>query len=380
MYHDPRTGYSGIKTLKEQSNLPTKVVRGYLQSQDIYTKFKPANKTFSMRRFYSLGIDKIWQADIVFMPKEWANINDNYIYLLLVICTFSKFLWAIPLKTKSSAEVKQGFQTIFETSKRHCESLNIDKGTEFKLNTEKYLNELKIKFYSTENETKAMIVERVALTLQQIMWKYLDDHKTTRWIDKLDDFVYNYNNRVHSSIKMTPTEASKPENESTVYKNLYGANSRLNRQQHYVENEKSVFKLEDSVRITKYGTKFDRGYHPNFLEEIYTISKILETQPITYKIIDYSGEEVKGSFYKEQLSRYDKPDDQFDIQYVLQYDTKLKMAYVKWEGYPDKFNSWISFTEEQLEISKNDGHYRPDKLPTRLKHTVRTKAQAAKGK
>lgn len=351
-------------------------MKEYLQAQDIYTKFKPADKKFSMRRFYSPGIDKIWQADIVFMPKEWADDNDNYIYLLLVICTFSKYLWAIPLKTKSSSEVKQGFEKIFK--ERKCESLNFDKGTEFRKDTEKYLNELKIKFYSTENQTKCMIVERVALTLQQIMWKYLHDKKTNRWIDNLQDFVYNYNNRVHSSIKMTPVEASKPENSLTVHRNLYGANSRLNKQQNYIENEKPAFKINETIRITKYGSKFDRGYHPNYLEEVYSISEILATQPITYKIKDFLGHEVKGSWYKEQLSRYEKPNKLFDIEFVLQY--KQGKAYIKWAGYPNKFNSWIDFTKEQLEIAKNDGIYRPDKIPKRLKHTVRTKAQATKGR
>jgi hypothetical protein len=80
------------------------------------------------------------------------------------------------------------------------------------------------------------------------------------------------------------------------------------------------------------------------------------------------------------LSRYEKPDDKFDVEFVLKYDSKLKKAYIKWAGYPNKFNSWISFTEEQLELAKTDGIFKPDKIPKRLKHTVRTKAQVTKGK
>ena len=36
-----------------------------------------------------------------------------------------------------------------------------------------------------------------------------------------------YNNTKHSSIKMTPVEASKKKNESTVYFNLYGDMEQL---------------------------------------------------------------------------------------------------------------------------------------------------------
>ena len=42
-----------------------------------------------------------------------------------------------------------------------------------------------------------------------------------KYIDVLDDFVERYNNTRHSSIKMTPVEASKKENEVRIYRNLY---------------------------------------------------------------------------------------------------------------------------------------------------------------
>jgi len=38
----------------------------------------------------------------------------------------------------------------------------------------------------------------------------------------LDEMVNQYNNTFHSSIKMTPVQASEKKNEATVYRNLYG--------------------------------------------------------------------------------------------------------------------------------------------------------------
>ena len=53
---------------------------------------------------------------------------------------------------------------------------------------------------------------------------------------------------------MTPIEASKKKNESTVYFNLYGDMEQLS------SNPK--FKVGDKVRITKYKRKvFDKGIH-----------------------------------------------------------------------------------------------------------------------
>jgi hypothetical protein len=40
------------------------------------------------------------------------------------------------------------------------------------------------------------------------MWKYFTKFGTRKWIDIVDDLVYNYNNTYHTSIKMTPKEGS----------------------------------------------------------------------------------------------------------------------------------------------------------------------------
>ena len=39
---------------------------------------------------------------------------------------------------------------------------------------------------------------------------------------------------------------------------------------------------------------FDKGYTQRWTEEIFTISKIQLTIPVTYKITDYNGEEIQG--------------------------------------------------------------------------------------
>ena len=48
---------------------------------------------------------------------------------------------------------------------------------------------------------------------------------------------------------------------------------------------------------------FEKGYTPKWTEEIFTISKIQYTDPITYKITDHNGEEIKGSFYERELQK-----------------------------------------------------------------------------
>ena len=100
-----------------------------------------------------------------------------------------------------------------------------DKGSEFyNRQVKELLKDNNIKLYSTENEEKSSVVERWIGTMKQHMYKYFTANETTKYYDILDKLVENYNNTVHSSIKMSPVEASKVENESTVYKNLYPEN------------------------------------------------------------------------------------------------------------------------------------------------------------
>ena len=48
------------------------------------------------------------------------------------------------------------------------------------------------------------------------MWKYLTANNTRFYLDALDQMVKNYNDEVHSTIKMTPKEASKDINRGKV--------------------------------------------------------------------------------------------------------------------------------------------------------------------
>ena len=52
-------------------------------------------------------------------------------------------------------------------------------------------------------------------------FKYFSANNTRKFVDELDLLVDQYNNTIHSSIKMTPKEASRNENENKVWRNLY---------------------------------------------------------------------------------------------------------------------------------------------------------------
>ena len=96
---------------------------------------------------------------------------------------------------------------------------------------------------------------------------------------------------------MTPSEASRIIDEKRVFQNLY--ENTL-----YSKPKKAKLRIGDKVRISKYKRKvFDKGYTPNWTEEIFVIDEILNTIPVTYKLVDLLGEAVSSSFYQQELQR-----------------------------------------------------------------------------
>ena len=109
-------------------------------------------------------------------------------------------------------------------------------------------------------------------------------------------------------------------------------------------SSKPKLKVGDKVRISKYKRKvFDKGYTPNWTEEIFLIDQIQSTNPITYRLKDLNDEKIQGSFYEPELLKAKQ--DVFRIDKVIRRDYKKKQALVKWKGYSNDFNSWVSLKD-----------------------------------
>ena len=98
-----------------------------------------------------------------------------------------------------------------------------------------------------------------------------------------------------SKYKCAPVSVTL-KNEPQVSENLYEKSNS--------KKVKPKFKVGDFVRINKTKRTFDKGYLPNWTQELFQILAVVKTQtPITYKIKDLEGELVKGTFYSHELQR-----------------------------------------------------------------------------
>ena len=63
-----------------------------------------------------------------------------------------------------------------------------------------------------------------------------------------------------------------------------------------------------------------------------------------YKITDYDGDPIEGTFYESELQKVNKHrDDLWKKEKFLKRRKRggVKEVYVKWSGFPKKFSSWI---------------------------------------
>ena len=138
---------------------------------------------------------------------------------------------------------------------------------------------------------KAALVERFNRTLKHRLWRYFTSNITQNWTRVLAEMVNAYNHSVHRSIGMKPADVSG-DNVDKVRKSF---------QRKRIASKRDV-RVGDTVRISKVKNVFEKGYLPNWTEEVFTVSSInTKYSPTTYKLKDYDGEVIEGSFYREEI-------------------------------------------------------------------------------
>lgn len=336
-YYTPhRPGsFGGISALKRVTKAKDHTIKRWLKHQDAYTLHKPVRRKFKRRRVMVGGIDHQWQADLIDVQRLKKH-NPGFNYILTIIDVLSKYAWVVPLKNKTGPVLVKAFEHIFEQGRKPLK-LQTDKGAEFLNKTfQRFLKEQDVDFFTTENEDiKASIAERFNRTLKDKLWKYFTKKNTLRYIEVLPAIVRAYNRSYHRSIKRAPMQVSEA-NQEDVWQELYGLPSK----------ETGVIKPlkpGDRVRISKARRQFKKGYLPSWTEELFTVSRVQKTTPMTYILKDDHGEELKGSFYHEEIQNVGEK-ELFRIEAILKQrsSSKGQREYlVKWYGYPSSFNSWI---------------------------------------
>jgi hypothetical protein len=275
------------------------------------------------------GIDDTWQIDLVEMHK-FARENKGFNYILTGIDVFSKFAFAVPVKNKTGKDVSAAFEKVLLDIKRTPKNVHSDLGKEFYNSTfQELMKQYSINHYSTYSNQKSFFCERLNRSLKEIMYKEFTVQGKYKWLDLLPRVVNFYNNRVHRTTGMKPSDVQKKD-EIYLLKNIYLKEKR----------EKIIpkFKVGDVVRISKQKTVFTKGYTQSWSHELFKIRKVQTTIPPTYLLKDYQNNPISGGFYEPELQKSKLADIYFVEKIIKRSGNKIL---VKWVGFANDHNSWI---------------------------------------
>ena len=312
-----------------------------------YQKFKAAKRPRTYNPYFVRTKRKVIQSDIIFMrdPLIMRKSNAGYQYILIVQDTFTRKIWAKPLKTKKGQEVRTELSKILnEMAPFHEEArFVIDRGTE-------YLNPAVRDMLTNHglaithpSDGHAAHVERANLSLQRVLFQHMyEKGGRFKWLTFLPKAVQIINDRHHRIIRMTPNEA-----ELSVNKDDVNDAMSLYHQKAQQSKRKTIqFSVGDNVRIKRDKNVFSRGYLPTFTDEVFKVVEVIDHLPIEmYRLTEWDGTDITGNFYPEELSLV--KGDVFKIEKRLKSRTVRgkKEIYVKWEGFPNKYNQWIPISD-----------------------------------
>ena len=219
------------------------------------------------------------------------------------------------------------FKKISNESNFKLNTICVHKGSEFYNRSMKsWLESNVIEMYSTHNEGKSVVTERFIKTLKSKINKYMTSVSKNMYIDKLGDIVNKHNNTIIVQLKW---------NLFDVKSNAYIDSSNE------TNNANPKCKIGDIVRISKYRNISAKHYRPNWSENIFVIEKVKNTVPWIYVINDLNGEKNFQTYFKNELQKTSQKE--FGIEKVIKREgDKL---YVKWKGYNNLFNRWISIKD-----------------------------------
>ena len=236
---------------------------------------KPPLRNYPTNKIVYNYIDEIWSIDLADMIDYKTSNNKGYRYIFIVIDNFSKYLWGIPLKNKYSQTITNEFSDILTTSKRKPLKIESDRGTEFYNSIfQSSLKSNNIQHYSRFTDKGPSIAERVIRTVLNLLKKPVFEKGRADWVSELPSVIKKYNKTIHSSIKMTPNQASKKPNESKVYSNLKDKR----------EIQKPKNKLGQVVRTADIKRIFSKADSTNYSYEVYTITEIIHDTVPSYRI------------------------------------------------------------------------------------------------
>ena len=351
--------FGGIDKVRDSFKIKNDALKNVLAKSNIYTEFKEFKKPNYLPPVRTYGEDYLWEADLMFFTHPtFAKENDGNLYILAIIDTFTKTVKMQSLKSKNTAVVTNAVNSLFKDVKPRY--LRVDAGGEFISNAfTKMCRENNVELYIAMEPIKCAVIERFNRTFKRLLVQIMEQNNSLRWIDFLPQALEIYHSRRHRSLKMSPDEAYEDINHNKILRQNLKRYAKYDRKKSLKNKKPSKFKKGQFVKLFRKKGAFSKGYAQNVTKEyfeIYYIDRKLSKD--RYYLKDLAGDKVIGSFYEEYLVPFRPPPDGavFNLD-PSHKDFKQKNIrgvphiFVKWLGWPTKFNQWVPVNDVQHLLS-----------------------------
>lgn len=292
LYYDPEQGFLSANKLYAKAKkygYTMRNIKDWLKNQETVQLNRPTTSKQEYGKIVSRHVDDIWQADLMDMQKLY-KFNSNYKWLLTIIDIYSRYAWMIPLKTKSTSEVRAAMEPLLAESK--LQNLTTDNGKEFTGNEmQTLLRQLNIKHWTHEpgSHNTLGVIERLNKTIRILLNKYFSAFKTRKWLDIIDSINKNYNNTYHDTIRSIPAD-------------IFEGKQQFSNQPIFSTIPPTKYKVGDIIRIKKEKGVFDK-IGETYSRMTYTI---ISKTGNSYKVENEDGVELKRTVKSNEILKIKK--------------------------------------------------------------------------
>ena len=180
-----------------------------------------------------------------------------------------------PSQNKNAQTIEDSFENILISSKRKPILIDSDRGKEFyNIIFQDFLNKNSIKLFSRNSSYGAVFAERFNRTIRDLLKKIVFEKGDANWVDVLPTITKQYNNRKHTSTKLSPEDGSLKKNEGFVYKNLLDKRKKV----------KPKFQINDLVRTADLKKSFSKENTTNWSYKLFKITEIINDTVPSYRL------------------------------------------------------------------------------------------------
>lgn len=346
---DSSASYAGVQKLyeaakKQVPEITRRDVIEFLEGERVYTMHKSRRTRYKRLKIIPSGWYTDMFVDLADMSKL-SRFNGGYKWMLVGVECLSRMMFVAPSKGKTPAHMQDAFDHLFSRMPTQVWKIFSDRGNEFRAAAMKEYFKRKdiLKYEGYSTDVKASLAERAIQTIKGRLYKYFSEKHTLNWIDAIPRIIDGLNHCVCRSTGMSPIDVNK-DNWEALHRRLYAHDLTKSR-----EVAHPRLRAGNDVRIAKEKGKFEKGYLPNYTDEIFKIKRRLSTHPNTFDVEDQHGEKMLGKFYAQHLSKtkgVDETTHRIAKVHRRRINDGKKEYLVSYAGHSPHIKVWL--TEDQL--------------------------------